>query len=142
MSVLRHKAILGIGAVLDIAIHSKNGPVAAKQLAKRLKLPPRHLESLLQAFVHQEILNGVRGPRGGYTLRNTSTPITLGEVARVALSLSRGEAPVYSEMMERIVLPTISGLSDDFLKNLDSKTIQSVVELAESGRELSPAMET
>ena len=55
-------------AVVDIALHARPAPVAAKALAARHNLPPRHLETLLQALVRANILKGVRGPRGGYEL--------------------------------------------------------------------------
>ena len=43
-------------------------PVSAKALAARHKLPPRHLEPVLQALVRDGILRGVRGPHGGYEI--------------------------------------------------------------------------
>jgi len=68
MSLLPRKGILIITAVVDIAINARNRPVAAKALAARHRLPPRHLEPVLQALVREGILKGVRGPRGGYEL--------------------------------------------------------------------------
>ena len=43
-------------------------------------LPPRHLETLLQALVRAGILKGVRGPRGGYELARERRRITVGEI--------------------------------------------------------------
>src|SRR3974390_2185339 len=66
MPLVSHKGTLAIAAVIDIAIYSATGPVSAKALATRHKLPPRHLEVVLQALVRDGILKGIRGPRGGY----------------------------------------------------------------------------
>ena len=63
MNLLSRRSGLAIAAVVDVALHSRSAPVAAKALAGRQKLPPRHLETLLQGLVHAKILKGVRGPR-------------------------------------------------------------------------------
>jgi Rrf2 family protein len=68
MNLLSRRSVLAIAAVVDVALHSRSAPVAAKVLAERHKLPHRHLETLLQGLVHAKILKGVRGPRGGYEL--------------------------------------------------------------------------
>ena len=68
MNLLSRRSVLAIAAVVDVALHSRSAPVAAKALAARHKLPSRHLETLLQGLVHAKILKGVRGPRGGYEL--------------------------------------------------------------------------
>ena len=68
MILSSRRSLLAIAAVVDIALHARPMPVAAKMLAARHNLPPRHLETVLQALVRQGILKGVRGPRGGYEL--------------------------------------------------------------------------
>ena len=80
MNLLSRRSVLAIAAVVDVALHSRSGPVAAKALAARHKLPPRHLETLLQGLVHAEILKGVRGPRGGNELARERRRITVGEI--------------------------------------------------------------
>ena len=62
-------SVLAIAAVVDVALHSPSAPVAGRQgFGFQLKLPSRHLETLLQGLVDAKILKGVRGPRGGYEL--------------------------------------------------------------------------
>jgi len=53
MQLLPRKRILAIAAVIDIALQGRSGPVAAKALASRHRLPPRHLEPVLQALVRR-----------------------------------------------------------------------------------------
>ena len=50
MQLLSRRSMLGIAAVVDIAHHARPTPVAAKALAGRHALPPRHLETLLLRF--------------------------------------------------------------------------------------------
>src|SRR3954464_5624960 len=84
MSLLSRKGILAIAAVIDVALYSGSRPVSAKALADRHGLPPRHLEPVLQALVHDGILRGVRGPRGGYELGRDPQQITAAEILRAA----------------------------------------------------------
>ena len=49
MILLSRRSLLAIAAVVDIALHARPLPVAAKHLASRHNLPPRHLETMLQA---------------------------------------------------------------------------------------------
>src|ERR1700733_11045368 len=88
MNLLSRRSVLAIAAVVDVALHSRSAPVAARNLAARHKVPPRHLETLLQGLVHAGILKGVRGPLGGYKLERDRRRITLGEIVRIALELS------------------------------------------------------
>ena len=62
MPLLPRKSVLAIAAVTDIALNARNYPVAAKALASRHRLPPRHLEPVLQALVREGILKGVEDP--------------------------------------------------------------------------------
>ena len=79
MMLLPRRALLAVAAVVDVAVHARPTPVAAKALASRHNLPPRHLETLLQALVRASILKGVRGPRGGYELARDRRRISVGD---------------------------------------------------------------
>ena len=84
MPLLPRKGVLAITAVIDIALHGRGRPVAAKALASRHSLPPRHLEPVLQGLVRHGILRGIRGPRGGYELAREQRRITAEDILRAA----------------------------------------------------------
>ena len=110
MNLLSRRSVLAIAAVVDVALHSRSAPVAAKALAARHKLPPRHLETLLQGLVHAKILKGVRGPRGGYELARERRRITVGEIVRTAMSLSTADPEDLgsnSVLLERVIDPAV-----------------------------------
>jgi Rrf2 family iron-sulfur cluster assembly transcriptional regulator len=65
VNLLPNRAVLAIAAVVDVALHARPQPVKGRLLAVRLRLPPRHLELLLQGLVQANILKAMRGPRGG-----------------------------------------------------------------------------
>src|SRR3954471_24314929 len=96
MPLLPRKGVLAITAVIDIALNARSRPVAAKALATRHRLPPRHLEPVLQALVRHGILTGIRGPRGGYELAREERRITVEEILRAAGTVDDGEEPPIS----------------------------------------------
>ena len=65
----------------------------------RHKLPPRHLEPVLQALVHDGILKGVRGPHGGYELARERKRITAEDILRAA---GNAEEASESQMKEEM----------------------------------------
>jgi len=137
MNLLSRRSMLAIGAVVDIALHSRPSPVAAKALAARHRLPPRHLETLLQGLVHAKILKGVRGPRGGYELARERRRITLGEIVRTAVSLSTADPEdmgAHSRLLEKVIDPAVRKAGEPFLVNLDSITVEDLCEQAEKAR--------
>ena len=134
MNLLSRRSVLAVAAVVDVALHSRSAPVAAKALAARHKLPPRHLETLLQGLVHARILKGVRGPRGGYELARERRHITVGEIVRTAMSLSTADPDdlrANSVLLERVIDPAVRKAGETFLANLDAITVEQMCETAE-----------
>jgi len=83
--LLPRAARFALLAVLDVALHARARPVSSKELAARHDLPPRRLESLLQALVRAGILKSLRGPSGGYELARERRRLNAAEIVRVAL---------------------------------------------------------
>jgi Rrf2 family protein len=137
MNLLSRRSMLAIGAVVDIALHSRSAPVAAHALAARHRLPPRHLETLLQGLVHAKILKGVRGPRGGYELARERRRITLGDIVRTAIGLSTADPEdigAHSRLLEKVIEPSVKKAGEPFLANLDSITVEDLCESADKAR--------
>jgi Rrf2 family transcriptional regulator, iron-sulfur cluster assembly transcription factor len=134
MILLSRRSMLGIAAVVDIALHARPGPVAAKMLAARHQLPPRHLETLLQALVRAGILKGVRGPRGGYELAKERRKITAGDVVRAAMiSQAEDEDMIEpeSQLVDLVVGPAVKAAGATFLASLDTYTIDDLCQSAD-----------
>jgi Rrf2 family iron-sulfur cluster assembly transcriptional regulator len=134
MILLSRRSLLAIAAVVDIALHARPTPVAAKFLAQRHNLPPRHLETVLQALVRQGILKGVRGPRGGYELARERRKITAGDVVRAAMTATGedGLPPLpESKLVDAVVGPAVKDAGESFLASLDAHTIEDLCQRAE-----------
>lgn len=139
MNLLSRRSVLAIAAVVDIALHSRASPVAAKALASRHKLPPRHLETLLQGLVHAKILKGVRGPRGGYELSRERRRISVGEIVRTAVGLSTADPDDIgsrSKLLEKVIDPSVRKAGEPFLANLDAISVEDLCDAAEKAHVL------
>jgi Rrf2 family iron-sulfur cluster assembly transcriptional regulator len=128
MMLLDRRSVLALAAVVDIAIHARPQPVAAKQLAGRLDLPPRHLETLLQTLVRADILKGVRGPRGGYELARERRRITAAEIVRAVQSEAAAEEDTKPEnaFVETVISPVVARAGEAFLMALEQVTIDDI----------------
>jgi len=126
MTSISRRSILALAAVVDVALHARPQPVAAKALSGRLDLPPRHLETLLQALVRADILKGVRGPHGGYELARERRRISAAEVVRAVMSEADGEGKSESRFVETVIGPIIERAAKAFLNDLELVTIDDV----------------
>lgn len=145
MLLLSRRSLLAVAAVVDIALHARPMPVPARNLAARHKLPPRHLETVLQVLVRQGLLKGVRGPRGGYELARERRRITAGDVVRAAMTATgeEGLPPLPdSRLVEVVVGPAIKAAGEAYLAELDRISIDDLCRAAERDGVLSTAAST
>ena len=79
---LSNKGRYGVRALFDIAFHSDGGPTQIKDIAERELIPARFLEQIFQDLRRAGLVDGKRGPRGGYLLARPAEQIRLGDVVR------------------------------------------------------------
>ena len=133
MNLLSRRSLLAIAAVVDIAIHARPDPVAAKHLAERHQLPPRHLETILQALVRAGILKGVRGPKGGYELATERRRIAAGDIVRAAMNADDESSfpEPHSVLVNDVIEPEIKQASQAFLAHLDKISVEDLCQRAD-----------
>jgi len=136
MSLLPRKGLLAIAAVVDVALNARDRPVSAKALAARHGLPPRHLEPVLQALVHDGILRGVRGPHGGYALARDRGRIGIDEIVRAAATVrDQDEAAIASPLIADVVSPAVAEAERAFSGALSRINVDDLARRVEaSGR--------
>ncbi len=127
---LSKKMMFAIEAVLDIAYHASAEPVQSREITRRQGIPRRYLEHALQHLVRQEILIGVRGPRGGYKLARERRRITVGDIVRVVREMEADnnliEETQGSELGYQVVRPLWRELQDGLMERLDSLTVDEL----------------
>lgn len=126
MKLLPRPARFALMATLDVALHARGRPVSSKQLAARHDLPPRRLETILQALVRSGILKSVRGPAGGYALARERRRLSVGEIVRVALRAEEEAPDVAPPLLAAVLEPIIAQAEEGALKRLDDVTLDDL----------------
>jgi len=127
---LTKKLIFAIDAVVDVAYNAAETPVQSKEIAQRQGIPRRYLEQVLQNLVKAEILHGVRGPRGGYTLARERRRVSVGEIVRIVRAMEQADDPLSSddgsELAEQVIRPLWSKMQEEMMCRLDDVTVDDL----------------
>ncbi len=127
---LSKKMLFAIEAVLDIAYHAGSEPVQSREITRRQEIPRRYLEQALQQLVRENILIGVRGPRGGYRLARERRRISIGDIVRAVRQMETSDDPLQdtkgSELGIKVVRPLWLDMQEQAMKQLDGVTINDM----------------
>ena len=88
---LSTKSRYGTRAVIDVAQHDQNGPVTLNDISARQEISKKYLGQIINQLLAADVLESIRGPRGGYVLGRSAKQIRLGEIIR---ALDGSLAPV------------------------------------------------
>src|SRR5688572_20496673 len=77
---LTTKGRYAVTAMLDLALHSQEGPVAVADIALRQDISLAYLEQLFGRLRRAGLVNSVRGPGGGYALAMAPNAIAIADV--------------------------------------------------------------
>jgi len=129
---LSTKARYGTRALLDLAVHTDDGPVQIRKIAKRQEISERYLWHLLDYLRGAGLVRGVRGSRGGFVLARDPSEIKLSDLLQIL------EGPIaivdcvgleICDRADRCVTREIwSLLNRTFVDVLDSITLADLVE--------------
>ncbi|QJR82028.1 Fe-S cluster assembly transcriptional regulator IscR [Alteromonas pelagimontana] len=79
---LTSKGRYAVTAMLDVALHSTQGPVPLADISERQEISLSYLEQLFSRLRKEQLVDSVRGPGGGYLLGRDAGSIAIGEVIR------------------------------------------------------------
>jgi Rrf2 family protein len=69
-------------AMVDVAQHSDNEPVARQGIAERQEISADYVAQLFRQLQAAGLVEGVKGPGGGYRLTRDAETITAGDIVR------------------------------------------------------------
>lgn len=72
----------GVAALFDLAFHCAGRAAQAREIAERQAIPARYLEQILADLRRAGLVEGRRGPKGGYALARPALTLTLAHVVR------------------------------------------------------------
>ena len=77
---LTTKGRYAVTAMLDLALNSQTNPVTLTDIAARQTISLSYLEQLFARLRRANMVKGVRGPGGGYTLSSDAKNINIAEI--------------------------------------------------------------
>ena len=77
---LSTKGRYAVTAMMDIALHEKQGPVTLAEISQCQGISLSYLEQLFAKLRKEGLVKGVRGPGGGYSLARPSDQISVADI--------------------------------------------------------------
>jgi Rrf2 family iron-sulfur cluster assembly transcriptional regulator len=77
---LSTKGRYAVTAMLDLALHSNDGPVTLADISVNQGISLSYLEQLFAALRSKQLVRGIRGPGGGYFLAKPSSDISIADI--------------------------------------------------------------
>lgn len=128
------KGRYGLRAIVDLAVHDKDGQVSLKCVAERQGLSENYLEQLFSSLKKSGLVKSVRGAQGGYLLAKAAENISVGDVLRslegtlCPVDCIDLEMPVNCDKADSCVTATVwSKLRDKINEVVDSISIADLV---------------
>lgn len=127
-------------AMVDLAQHGDYGPVSRQEISERQEISADYLAQLFTHLQSAGLVEGVKGPGGGYRLIQDSSLIRAGDVVRavegpiavVQCTLPcPDEGPVCSRVDRCVTHLLWKRVSDAVTEVLDSVTLKDLADEAE-----------
>ncbi len=77
---LTTKGRYAVNALLDLALHDKEGPVSLADISKRQSISQTYLEQLFSKLKRHGLVSSLRGPHGGYRLALETDEISIAKI--------------------------------------------------------------
>lgn len=126
--------------MLDISMHSSEGPVSFKDVSQRQDISFKYMEQIGALLTRAGFLKSVRGAQGGYYLVGTPSDYTVGKVLRV----TEGQLSPVSCVEEGVddcprsadclTLPLWEKLNGAILDVIDNMTLQDLIDIGKKRR--------
>ena len=124
---LSTKGRYAVTAMMDLAIHEKFGPVTLADISVCQGISLSYLEQIFARLRRNGLINGTRGPRGGYRLARTADQITVADIINAVsekIDTTRCEGKENCQNGERCLTHELwSDLSNQIHNFLDSITL-------------------
>lgn len=128
---LTTKGRYAVTAMLDLAYHSEKKPVTLTDIAKRQGISLSYLEQLFARLRRSGMVEGVRGPGGGYQLSRVAKDISIADIITAVdepIDSTRcGGKGDCNHSQPCLTHDLWTGLSDRIRQYLDSITLEEVL---------------
>lgn len=127
------KGRYGVRLMIDLALHSGEGPVLLKDIARRQGISEKYLWNLINPLKTVGLVRSIRGAHGGYRLAKEPAEISLKDIMRVlegSLCLvDCVEDPSSCKRSPTCITRDVwCEASQGFLKTLETMTLEKMVD--------------
>jgi len=127
---LSAKGRYAIKALVNIATNESNSPKTLLEISKYQGISLSYLEQLFSLLRKHNLVSGVRGPGGGYTLKDSPDNITIASIIK-AINPENATDDEYQKTDDAVW----SKFSDKLTSYLDTVTLGSLIDEAKSKTE-------
>lgn len=132
MYLRRDRILTALAIMLDVAFYAgRSGVASGSDIAKRNGLMRRGIEPILQALSKVQLLDSIRGPRGGYRLAKSPRLITLKEIARIFIAHEELSELSENTLIQRVLIPYWQQLDSEIEEKLGEQTLGDLLLQAE-----------
>ncbi len=119
MKIFTEKVKYAIASLFELAkIYEQNSVMQKKEIAKKQNIPESFLEQLLLILKRHNLVESIRGAKGGYKLKRSPSEISIFDI----VSALEGSFSVIGEFDNSEVLNDYwQNVEQDFIKLLDEK---------------------
>ncbi len=122
-----------VAAMIDLGLKSVTRPVALVDILDDHDISLSYLEQIFSKLKEHGLVEGIRGPRGGYRLSRPANEITVGHIVRAVEERSyrgrksritgqKSEAHELWDALSRDILAFLDGISvGDFITSVDER---------------------
>ena len=120
-----------VTAMMELALQHNKGPVTLADISAQQAISISYLEQLFARLRQHGLVNGMRGPGGGYCLSRPAGEITIAEILSTVDDVSRRD-----DMPEGTGAQLWVHLSNRIYDYLDSITLSDAIEsMSDTGKE-------
>ncbi|MCG3662840.1 Rrf2 family transcriptional regulator [Aliarcobacter butzleri] len=80
MPLISTKGVYGLSAMYELSKHKANTPMQIKDISANANIPQNYLEQLLSKLRKANLVNSIRGARGGYILAKKPDEIKIVDI--------------------------------------------------------------
>ena len=114
--------------MLTLAIHDDTGAMRLGDIATQQGISLSYLEQIFARLRNGGLVEGIRGPGGGYRLARPAEEISLAEIATVAEQEPEQDTDTVSTPQRELVARMWEDLSQQFYQFLDGISLDSLME--------------
>ena len=109
--IISTKGRYALRVMIDLAQHQEIGYMPLKEIATRQNISEKYLEAILKVLVRHQMVNGLRGKKGGYKLCKPPAEYTAWDIISImekdffAVSCLAPEAPACDRASACATLP-------------------------------------